>query len=178
MRRSNPTRQHDLTAPKSTPSSTMIPSLLVKPSRPLLRYPRLLRRHSMLHLQCPTDSRPPLCHPCPRWPQSLLYHRTFSQPTPLHSYQTCSQLQVTVCLQSFSRMASLLNLLDPTVKQALVTVPLQPHLVLCCLFLRVWACRLVHILQLSLPMLVPPSILRLRSVCLRYPFSPPLDHLT
>jgi hypothetical protein len=132
MRPSSQKRQHDSIAPRSTPSSTMTPSLLVKPSRLLLRCSRLLRRHSMLRLRYLIDSRSRPCHPCPKWPQSLLYHSTFTQPTILRSYRTCNRLQVTVYLPSFSRMAFLLNSLDPIVKQALVTAPLQPRLVQCC----------------------------------------------
>jgi hypothetical protein len=153
----------------------MIPSVLVAPFRPLLR---CLRKRSMPRLQCLIDSRPPPCHLCPRWRPSPLYHSIFTRATRLHSYQICSQLPPTVYLQSYSRMASLLNSLDPAPNQALVTARLQPPLVQSCLFPLVWVCRLVRILLRSQLVLVPPSILHLISVCLQYLFSPPIDHLT
>jgi hypothetical protein len=172
MRHSNQQSHHGSIAQRLTPSSTMILSVLVAPFRPLLR---CLRKRSMPRPQCHIDSRLLLYLLCPKWHPSPLYPSTFTRAMPLHSYRICSPLLVIVFLQSHSRLASHLNLLAPALNQAPVTAQLRPHLVQSCLFPLVWACRLVHILLRSRPVLVPPSILRLISVCLQCLSSLPLD---
>jgi len=184
MRHHKQRSQHVYIAPKSTQSSTTIPSRLVQISRlPLLCFHHHHHHHhrhsNMPHPQYHTDFLPLLCHLSPRWHQSLLCHHTCSSLSHRHNYSRLfNPHQAIVCLRSYSKMAFLHNLLDPMVSQVLVTVLHHLLRVQSCHFLLAWVCHLNRILPLSRTVVVLHSTHLLTSVCLLYHCSLLQEHHT